>query len=214
MEWGDWKSQRLKTATSVLTFLWRLLGHLTSFLGQVSRLLPRARLPGQGGPSVLGPSPKSWQWSRTHHPVVLCPPETMTWPLSVPSCICPRASRRACAVGLVGGCLGAPWEAPWAPELFGLSRWRHCLIKADERRLFCFVKKIKKLSMREKNQYQPERKKEKKENRQTSTQQGSLNLTWQILRKSSRMGKAATLLQITNCCCWGHCHYWEHFIPP
>ena len=144
-----------------------LLGHLTSFLGQVSRLLPRARLPGEGGPSVLGPSPKSWQWSRTHHPVVLCPPETMTWPLGVPSCICPRASRRACAVGLVGGCLGAPWEGPWAPELFGLSWWRHCLIKADERRLFCFVKKIKKLSMREKKSV-PTRKKKRKERKQTN----------------------------------------------
>lgn len=75
----------------------------------------------------------------------------------------PGASHRTCAVGLVGGCLGAPWEAPWAPKkLFGLGWWRHYLIKADEKRLFCFVKKIKKLSVREKNQYQPERKKKRK----------------------------------------------------
>lgn len=39
-------------------------------------------------------------------------------------------------------------------------------------------------------------KEKKKENRRTSTQEGSLNVMWQILRKSSQMDKAATLLQI------------------
>ena len=134
-----------------------------SFLGRVSRLLPWARLPTVVLPSWDNLPRTPQQWSHTCHPVVLRPLETVTWHPCGPSCICPGASRRAYAVGLVGGCPEAPWEAPWAPEkLFGLGRWRHCLIKADEKRPFCFIKKIKKLRMRGKNQHRSERKKREK----------------------------------------------------
>lgn len=161
-----------------------------SWLGQVNGLLPSTHVRTLIFLSWTSPSPVDSATHQTHcHLIILSPARPSLYSkLHLPwSC-----SHSGCAVGLSqwmprsslwgGGASQASEE-----KLFGLGQLGHYLIKADDKRLFCFGKvRLKKLNMRKGSKQKLNKQKPEK----LAPSIVPCNWPWLTFKKSFWMNKA------------------------